>query len=61
MAKQFIDASVTTVKESMTKEDGTALTLSGQVRILYDDAATKADLMVCIERIKERINELELQ
>lgn len=33
MAKQYIDASVTTVKESMTKEDGTALTLSGQVRI----------------------------
>jgi len=61
MAEQFIDASVTTVKESMTKEYGTALTLSGQVRILYDDAATKADLMVCIERIKERINELELQ
>jgi hypothetical protein len=61
MAKHFIDALVTTDKESMTKQDGTALTLTGQVRILYDDAATKADLMVCIERIQERINELELQ
>jgi hypothetical protein len=58
MAKQFIDASVNTVKESLAFQDGTALTLTNQVRVLIDDTATKADLLVALERVKERINEL---
>jgi hypothetical protein len=58
MAKKFIDASVTTTKEAMVNDDGTALTLVGQVRVLYEDTATKADLLIALERIKDRINEI---
>jgi hypothetical protein len=58
MAKNFIDASVTTTKEAMVNDDGTALTLVGQVRVLYEDTATKADLLIALERIKDRINEI---
>lgn len=61
MAKQFIDAAITTEKQAMAKQDGTALTLTNSVRILYDDTLTKRQLMVLIERIKEKINELEVQ
>lgn len=58
MAKQFIDASVRTEKEAMAFQDGTALTLTNQVRVLIDDTATKADLLIALERVKDRINEL---
>lgn len=58
MAKQFIDASVNTTKEAMTLQDGTALTLTNQVRVLIEDTATKADILVALERVKDRINEL---
>lgn len=61
MAKQFIDAAVTTEKEAMVKQDGTALTLDGGVRILYEDTLNKRQLMVLIDRIRDRINELEVQ
>ena len=58
MAKQFIDASVNTEKEAMTVQSGAALTLTNQVRVLYEDTATKADLLIALERIKDRINEV---
>ena len=61
MAKQFIDAAVTTEKDAMSKQDGTALTLTGGVRILYDDTLNKRQLVVLIDRIRDRINELEVQ
>jgi hypothetical protein len=61
MAKQYIDAAITTAKESMTVTDGTALTLTNGVRLLWDDALDKATLIVLIDRIKERIRETELQ
>lgn len=59
MAKKFIDVTVNTVKESMTVQDGTALTLTGQVRVLYEDTATKADIIVSLERVLERIRETQ--
>ena len=59
MAKQFIDASISTEKESMAKRDGTALTLDGQVRVLYDDTLTTKQLYVLISRIRDRIQQLE--
>lgn len=59
MAKQFIDASISTEKESMAKQDGTALTLDGQVRVLYDDTLTTKQLYVLISRIRDRIQQLE--
>lgn len=61
MAKQYIDAAITTAKESMTVTDGTALTLTNGVRLLWEDTLDKATLIVLIDRIKERIRETELQ
>lgn len=58
MAKQFIDATVNTTKEAMAFQDGTALTLTGQVRVLIDDTARVADIIIALERVKDRINEL---
>lgn len=58
MAKKFIDVAIKTEKEAMTVQDGTALTLTNIVRVLYDDTATKADLLVALRRVEERINEV---
>lgn len=61
MAKQFIDAAIETDKDAMVKQDGTALTLTNGVRILYEDTLNKRQLMVLIDRIRNRINELEVE
>lgn len=61
MAKFFIDAGIATEKDAMVKQDGTALTLTNQVRVLYDDSLTSGQVVVLIERIAERINELEAE
>lgn len=61
MAKQFVDAGVSTMKVNMAKQDGTALTLTNSVRILYEDTLSKQDLYVLINRIRDRILETELQ
>lgn len=58
MAKRFIDVTVNTEKEAMTNQDGSALTLTGQVRVLFEDSATKADILVALQRIEDRINEI---
>lgn len=58
MAKQFIDAAIKTEKESMAFQDGTALTLTNIVRVLIDDTASKADILVALRRVEDRINEL---
>jgi hypothetical protein len=58
MAKRFIDVTVNTEKEAMTNQDGSALTLTGQVRVLFEDSATKADILIALQRIKDRINEI---
>jgi hypothetical protein len=59
MAKQFIDASISTEKESMARQDGDALTLTGQVRVLYEDTLTTKQLYVLLTRIRDRIQQLE--
>lgn len=59
MAKQFFDAAVTTEKDDMSKQDGTALTLTNTVRVLYDDTAETATLVATLDRIKEKILETE--
>ena len=59
MAKQFVDAAVKTEKESMAKQDGTALTLTNGVRVLYDDTLTTSELYTLITRIRDRILQLE--
>lgn len=59
MAKQFLDASVSDTKESITQQDGTALTLTNTVRVLYDDTVTPTELYVTLTRIRDKIAELE--
>lgn len=61
MAKYFIDASVATEKEAMVKQDGTALTLTGGVRVLYDDTLSSGQLAVLLRRMANKINETELE
>lgn len=61
MAKYFIDASVPTEKGAMVKQDGTALTLTGGVRVLYDDSLASGQLAVLLRRIADKINETELE
>lgn len=57
MAKKFIDAAAATKKSAYTKGDGTALTLTNSVRILYDDTLDHNELYVTINRIRDSIIE----
>lgn len=59
MAKQFVDAAISSEKEAVAKQDGTALTLTNGVRILYDDTLSTADLYTIITRLRDRILQLE--
>lgn len=61
MAKYFIDATVPAEKDAMVKQDGTALTLTGGVRVLYDDSLTPGQLAVLLRRVANKINETELE
>lgn len=61
MAKQFIDAAIITEQEAMALEDGSALTLTNGVRVLYDDTLEKQALVVLLERISHAILRLEPQ
>jgi len=55
MAKKFIDASLTNEKELYELGDGTALTLTNSVRVLYDDTLEPAALHVVLTRIRDRL------
>ncbi len=61
MAKKFVDAAIITEQEAMTLGDGTALTLTNGVRVLYDDTLEKGAVAVLLERIKNAILRLEPQ
>lgn len=61
MAKSFIDASVSTEKDDMVKQDGAALALAGAARILYDDTLSKRQLSVLINRVADKIQETYTQ
>ena len=61
MTKKFVDAAIKTEQESMTLEDGSALTLTNGVRVLYDDTLEKGAIAVLLERIKNAILRLEPQ
>lgn len=59
MAKIFIEMdSFGSTKEVTQVEDGTALTLNKQVLILVEDTVPKADIMIALERARDRLNEL---
>ena len=61
MAKTFVDAAIITEQEAMTLGDGSALTLTNGVRVLYDDTLEKGAIVVLLERIKNAILRLEPQ
>lgn len=61
MAKQFVDAAIITEQESLALQDGSALTLTNGVRVLYDDTLEKGQVAVLLERIKNAILRLEPQ
>lgn len=58
MAKKFIDTDVNADKETYTVADGTALTLTNKVRVLYDDTVEVGELYTILTRIRDRIKEL---
>lgn len=59
MAKKFLDAAVETEKTAIAQQDGTALTLTNSVRVLYDDTVEPGELYTVLTRIRDRIAELE--
>ena len=61
MAKKFIDAAIKTEQEAMALEDGSALTLTNGVRVLYDDTLEKGAIAVLLDRIRHAILRLEPQ
>lgn len=59
MAKFFVDVSKEGAVDSTVQlEDGTSVTLTNDVRVLFDDSLPKADILLAINRAKDRINEL---
>ncbi len=60
MAKRFVDCSEVTELGSITNQDGSALTLTNTtgVRVLFDDTATPAQVLVALERAKLRITDI---
>lgn len=57
MAKKFIDTDVNAEKISYELGDGTALTLTNKVRVLFDDTMGPSELYVTLTRIRDRLNE----
>lgn len=59
MAKQYVDAAIETEKDDMAQADGTSLTLTNDVRILYDDTLDASQLYTLITRIRDKIAMIE--
>ena len=61
MAKKFIDLAVSTAVDAkaISLSDGSALTLTNKVRVLYDDTLSKHEIAVLLDRAKKVILELE--
>ncbi len=57
MAKQYIDAAITTEKDAMVNTS-TSATLTNQVRVIYDDTLSTEDLHTLITRIRDKIGEV---
>lgn len=61
MAKKFIDSAIITEQGAMTLQDGSALTLTNSVRVLYEDTLEKGAIVVQLQRIIAAILRLEPQ
>jgi len=59
MAKKYIDAAISTEKDAMATADGTSLTLTNSVRVLYDDTLDTATLHTLLTRVRDKILEIE--
>lgn len=45
------------MRSEVAIQDGTALTLTNKVRLLWDDTYPNAELIVAIDRIRDAINQ----
>jgi hypothetical protein len=57
MAKKFVDTNVNIEKTAYLLGDGTALTLTNKVRVLFDDTLESAELYTILTRIRDRLLE----
>lgn len=57
MAKKFMDGSAQSESSGLAIQDGTALTLTNKVRILWDDTTPNAELIHAITKIRDAINQ----
>lgn len=57
MAKKFVDATAANDKDSIAVQDGSALTLTGVVRVLYEDSTAKLDLFAALEKCLNKMRE----
>ena len=58
MAKQYIDIALEDDNEGLAVSSGAALTLTNDVRVLYDDAISPGDLYVVLTRARDKLVEL---
>jgi hypothetical protein len=57
MAKRFLDATIANAKDDIASQDGSALTLTGVVRVLYEDTTAKLDLINALEKCTIKLRE----
>jgi len=57
MAKKFLDATAANAKDDIAVQDGSALTLTGVVRVLYEDTTAKLDLIAALEKCAIKLRE----
>lgn len=57
MAKKFMDGDAQSERATLAIQDGTALTLTNKVRVLWDDTVPNADLIVALNKITDAINQ----
>ena len=57
MAKKFVDIALTDTRSALVIQDGTALTLTNKVRILWDDTLQKVDRDTLIIKALEAIRQ----
>lgn len=55
MAKKFVDGDAQSERATTTLQDGTALTLTNKVRILWDDTYPNLELKVAIDKLRDAI------
>jgi len=57
MAKIFIDSAIPDSRDDMAEEDGAALTLTGDIRIVYDNTKPFGDLVTLIHRMADKMRQ----